>query len=199
MPEKYNNDFEIFRKDENFFGRSFSYWIDRWWNWLVSIPKDRNPALDSTGEHADENQRYELFFLAGKDGKAERRCVIPLNKPIFFPITATQATLAKYNTYPSKLLEIAKSKQNNVKEMKLKIDNILIQGLDNFRMVNDGFTLTVPFDNILNLPSGTTQAVSDGRWILLRFLHASEHVIEFVAREVEPDVITKVTYHLTIK
>jgi hypothetical protein len=39
--------------------------------------------------------------------------------------------------------------------------------------------MTLPNDNALSLPSGTTQAVSDGFWNLLKPLPAGEHEIHF--------------------
>ena len=33
------------------FGIHYYQWTESWWNWLISIPKDTNPALDVDGKH----------------------------------------------------------------------------------------------------------------------------------------------------
>ena len=46
------------------FGYTYGEWSAMWWQWLLSIPKSKNPALDSTGANAHINQNYpNVFFL----------------------------------------------------------------------------------------------------------------------------------------
>src|SRR5215211_1598771 len=60
---------------------TYSDWTARWWQWLTSIPLDRNPAADETGENCDEGQSGPVWFLAGTfGGPNERVCTIPAGK-----------------------------------------------------------------------------------------------------------------------
>ncbi|MEU6410315.1 hypothetical protein ACGFIJ_32150 [Microbispora bryophytorum] len=60
---------------------------ERWWQWVASIPASRNPLVDGTGEFAAEGQPDDVWFLAGTfGGGVKRRCSIPSDRPIFFPM-----------------------------------------------------------------------------------------------------------------
>ncbi|MET9600456.1 hypothetical protein [Streptomyces sp. NPDC006459] len=57
----------------------------------MSTPEDRSPVGDETGEHAGWNQPDDLWFLAGTyGGRVERRCAIPSDRPLFFPVLNMQ-------------------------------------------------------------------------------------------------------------
>jgi hypothetical protein len=60
----------------------------QWWQWAVSIPVDRNPQSDPTGQDCMIGQRGNLWFLAGvfSGGPAQRSCSVPEGKTLFFPI-----------------------------------------------------------------------------------------------------------------
>lgn len=73
------------------YGKSYSEWAARWWQWAWSIPKPVNPMLDLDGDDAEEGQIGDVWFLAGYLGEApslpvERTCEIPAGKALFFPI-----------------------------------------------------------------------------------------------------------------
>ncbi|MGH9978615.1 MAG: hypothetical protein ACRD8Z_22705, partial [Nitrososphaeraceae archaeon] len=74
------------------FGIPYYQWTESWWNWLVSIPKDTNPALDIDGKYCHEGKQhdYSVFFLVGSSNEtANRSCTIPSNMSIFFPATTS--------------------------------------------------------------------------------------------------------------
>jgi hypothetical protein len=43
-------------------GRGYSGWSAAWWQWYLSIPTPRHPALDTTGEFCTEGQSGKVFF-----------------------------------------------------------------------------------------------------------------------------------------
>ena len=48
------------------FGKSWEKWSAKWCNWLLSIPRERNPADDETGINSSQDQVDEnVWFLAG--------------------------------------------------------------------------------------------------------------------------------------
>ncbi|MEV4424357.1 hypothetical protein ACN9M0_11025 [Streptomyces sp. R-07] len=59
----------------------------RWWQWARSAPESRSPVADTTGEHAAWRQPADVWFLAGTyGGRVVRRCEIPADRPLFFPV-----------------------------------------------------------------------------------------------------------------
>ncbi|MFD7893797.1 hypothetical protein [Streptomyces sp. NPDC059743] len=65
----------------------------RWWKWALSAPDRRSPVADVTGEHAGWKQPKDLWFLAGTyGGRVERRCDVPTDRPLFFPVLNIQHT-----------------------------------------------------------------------------------------------------------
>src|SRR5215831_17578658 len=54
--------------DSSPYGNTYGEWSARWWQWLMSIPSDKNPNLDPTGAHCAEGQIGPVWFLAGTFG-----------------------------------------------------------------------------------------------------------------------------------
>src|SRR4051794_17919418 len=60
----------------------------QWWRWVLSIPSEDNPLLDTTGEKCQEGDMGDVFFLVGTTGgSVERECTISEGQDILFPIT----------------------------------------------------------------------------------------------------------------
>ncbi|MGA7543100.1 MAG: hypothetical protein WBW34_08575, partial [Nitrososphaeraceae archaeon] len=65
----------VFPVDSKPYGKSYAEWSAIWWQWLLSIPEDKSPAGDPTGERCETNQQGQIWFLAGTfGGAAERTC-----------------------------------------------------------------------------------------------------------------------------
>ena len=58
----------VFPVDSKPYGKSYAEWSAIWWQWLLSIPEDKNPAGDPTGERCETNQQGPIWFLAGTFG-----------------------------------------------------------------------------------------------------------------------------------
>ncbi|MFF3014825.1 signal protein [Streptomyces sp. NPDC057939] len=68
----------------------------RWWSWAASSPEDSNPVSDPDGSFCAQNQPSDAWFLAGTfGGKAERRCSIPAERPVAFPLLNFTGTKAE--------------------------------------------------------------------------------------------------------
>ena len=70
-----------------------------WCNWLLTIPKRRNPAVDISGRHCKVNQKYEnVWFLTGPFGNdltIKRKCKIPAGRAIFLPVLFKEDSFAE--------------------------------------------------------------------------------------------------------
>src|SRR4051812_12486516 len=69
-------------------GKSYGEWSAAWWQWVLSIPADRNPLTDETGEFAGEGQEGPVWFGAGTFGDSvERSYSMPTGKALFIPVS----------------------------------------------------------------------------------------------------------------
>jgi hypothetical protein len=178
----------VFPVDSKPYGKSYADWSAIWWQWLLSIPEDKSPAGDSTGEDCGTNQQGPIWFLAGTfGGSAERTCTIPSGKAIMFSPINSECSYAEYpdEKTESDLLECAKTFQDQTTSAQVTINGTAIENLDQFRIQSPPFNVTIPENNVFGVSSGPTQAVSDGLWVILKPLPVGEHKIGFKGSSVD--------------
>src|SRR5918992_1303541 len=198
----------IFSTSSNPYGKSYAEWSTVWWQWLLSIPKEKSPAGDQTGANCGTSQEGPIWFLAGTfGGAAERTCTIPSGKAIMFsPINSE----CSYSEYPdekteSDLLECAKTFQDQTTYAEVTINGTMIEDLDRFRIQSPLFNVIFPENNVFGISAGPTQAVSDGIWIILKPLPPGEHKIGFKGTSVDfttgatNTFVSDATYNVFVK
>jgi hypothetical protein len=163
---------------------TYGEWTARWWQWAFSIPEDRNPIADPTGENCDEGQSGPVWFLAGTfGGLNERNCEIPAGKSILFPIMNAACSTLEYPELQTEaeLRSCAISSNEGVTELRVTIDGQQIseQQLRSYRVQSPLFELNLPEGNLISGQQGSTQAVSDGFWVFLPPLAPGAHEIHF--------------------
>jgi hypothetical protein len=197
-----SNNVNVFSPDSKPYGLTYGDWSVKWWQWALSIPKDHNPLIDTSGQRSTQNQSGPVWFLAGTlGGSAERTCIIPSGKAILFPISNNECSFAEYPNAKteSELRSSAKADIDQVANLNVVIDSVVISGLEKFRFQSPSFFLTLPENNILGLPAITTQSVSDGFWILLHPLSPGKHEVHFGGSCSADIVKVEATYHLTVE
>ena len=123
-----------------------------------------------------------VWFLAGTYGQsATRTCNIPSGKAILLSLINGQCN---YLTNPnlktnSQLLDCAKSLNEGITKLDATVDGVKIAGLQQYRVQSQPFTIVYGPKNVDGAPIGTTQAVSDGYWVLLKPLPPGNHTIHF--------------------
>ncbi|MET7546540.1 hypothetical protein ABZS95_12935 [Streptomyces sp. NPDC005479] len=141
-----------------------------WWKWALSAPDDRSPVEDRTGEHAAWNQPDDLWFLAGTyGGHVVRRCAIPSDRPVFFPVLNMQHTRS-YSRVPQSM---------TVAEATASLNSIPLP-LQEF---------SAPFR------TGLTQRYAWGIWGGIASLTPGQYVLEIKARATNGFWVDT-TYHL---
>jgi hypothetical protein len=173
---------EIFPPSSAPQGVTYPEWTEKYWQWNLGIPIDRNPTADNSGRYCEESQPNNAFFLTGTIGSsAERTCSVPAEKSIVIPVINVVCTLDPILDTEEELRTCAKDDQDKVSSQSLKIDGVPVTGLENYRVQSGFFDLNVTEKNIFNLPPGPTKAVSDGTWVILKnnTLSPGSHVIEF--------------------
>lgn len=171
----------VFLPNEKPFGLIYGEWSAEWWKWLLSSPSDSNPSTDRTGEYCTMNQNNSnVWFLAGTSGGyEERKCSIPEGMAILVSPIEVICTFAEYPELKTQedLRECAKSDQDAVKDVKLTIDSKPITDLQKYRVKSSLFNVTLPENNILGVTSQTTEAISDGTFVMLKELPVGHHTI----------------------
>jgi hypothetical protein len=193
----------MYRIDERPFGKSWDEWATQWWKWFLSIPKDKHPAHDKTGERAHLNQNDpNVWFLAGTTGgSAERTIVIPSDTSVFFPVINITTSYLENPSLKSEedmssfinghMMEIAK------KEATIDGEPILIS--ENNRARSPLFQFSFPTNNIFGTHDGETQGIGDGYWIFLKPLHKGTHYIRTSGACMSGKVQIDTTFKLVVE
>lgn len=195
--------------DSKKFARNCDALSTDWWQWLLSIPADRNPALDTTGENAAEGQSGHVWYLAGvfgfEGGTVERDVTIPPGKALFFPVynyvIVNTPEFGDPEWSPQREAEarqLAAEQVEQAEVVTVEVDGRPVDDITAFRCQTDEpFMVTLPDGNVFNVPAGTYgPSISDGYYLLLRPLPPGEHTIHFVTES--GDTSQDVTYHITV-
>jgi hypothetical protein len=186
---------ETFMYPRNYepFGESWEKWAALWCNWLLSIPKDINPAVDETGKNSSQNQNDEnVWFLAGTFGNnipVRRKCTVPKSKAILFTIADKEDSFVEDPEfiYEDQLSMRARTAMDRLIYLELVVDGKRLQNLEKYRVHSDFFYLTFPKNNVYGVKPGTYRSVCDGYWAFLRPLPIGSHKISFSAAIFMPE------------
>jgi hypothetical protein len=178
----------------------------QWWQWILSIPADENPATDTTGEDCSQGDFGDIFFLAGTfGGKAERECTITVGQDILIPISNTINIKTVPEDTRESLLARATEITDQTRNLKLIIDRNQVRNLESYRVTHSElFTFEAVENNVFQpfgLTAGSWVAVADGYWVLIEGLSAGEHTITVIGGANGPTWHSNVhvTYHLTVE
>jgi hypothetical protein len=175
----------LYERNIHPFGKSWEEWAALWCNWLLSISKKNNPAIDETGKYCSMNQNNEVvWFLAGTFGNivpVKRRCTIPAGKAILFPILEKEDSFQEDRDLKTEeeLIKRSRDATNRLIHMEATIDGERLDRLENYRVQSEVFDLTFPEDNVYDIAPGLTRSVCDGYWLFIKPLQAGKHYIYF--------------------
>lgn len=175
----------LYKREVHPFGKSWEKWAATWCNWMLSIPKIKNPSLDDTGKYCSVNQSDEnVWFLTGTFGNiipVKRKCIIPAGKAIFLPILVKEDSLVEDSDLKTELelIKRARDATDRLINMEATIDREKVDQLKNYRVQSEVFDLTFPEDNIYDVRPGLTRSVCDGYWLFIKPLQIGKHYIYF--------------------
>lgn len=189
---------EIFPPDSHPYNLTYGEWSAKWWQWGISIPLDKSPFDDPTGERCGTSQNdSNMWFLAGTyGGDAVRTCEIPAGRAVIFsPITVRcDFIVDKVSKTEADLRKCAKDDQDTVNVLNVSIDGKPVDNLKLFRMQSPLFDVTFPANNVAGVPPGTTQAVSDGWFIILKPMPIGQHQIRSYGASIDPTGSGKINF-----
>jgi hypothetical protein len=168
------------------FGSTYEDWTIKFWQWLLSIPVSRNPAVDQTGEFCQEKQNDQpVFFLVfSGSGGADRTCSIPTGKAILIPINVVECSYAELPAAKTEeeLHTCATEDESSNPGLSLSVDGREFKQLEKYRVHSRIFDFNLPSDHFLPAGDpGPSRAVSDGYWVILEPLPPGKHQINFRA------------------
>jgi hypothetical protein len=180
------------------FGRSWEEWAALWCQWLLSLPREINPAVDDTGNYSSQNQTYTgVWFLAGTFGNnipVKRRCKVPKFKAIFFPILEKEDSFTEDIDLrkPEELAMRAKNSMDRLIYLDASLDGKRLPNLKDYRVRSHFFDLMFPENNVYDVTPGLTRSVCEGYWVFLKPLPVGTHEIHFTGAVYLPnhDIVT---------
>ncbi len=193
----------LFSRSENPYGLSWESWTIEWWNWLLSIPKNRSPVIDSVRRGITPHVSGDrVAFIAGNlGGLSERFYIIPRGKALFFPIINFTTSYLEDSTLKteSDLHIRANSDVNEITKVITAVDGVTVKNVKEFRVHSGVFDLVLKDDNLLELPPGRTKAISDGYWIFIKPLVPGYHFIRTFGSCSEGRTCVEIHYNIFIK
>ena len=147
------------------YGQSYSEWAVNWWQWALSIPADRSPLTDATGEFAGENQHGPVWFVAGTFGdSAERSFQVPAGKALFVPVFNWIFGAGAFDCDPSNpgvpcvvcdLEQLAAANTRAADVLEVSIDGVAVQNVRRYEASSQGpFAVFYPENSVVGLPAG---------------------------------------------
>lgn len=194
----------MYSREEKPFGKTWEEWTAKWWQWLLSIPRNHNPGLDQTGENFDLNQLDpNVLFLAGAlagFAPVERTITINTGKAVLFPVINFITSYAEEPSLKSEeaLLSHAKSNIDDISKKEANINGVNFTDLEKYRVQSKVFDVTFPEDNVYGLRPGPTMGASDGYWIFLKPLPGT-YDIRIAGSCLSGRITINVMLHLDIK
>jgi hypothetical protein len=170
----------IFTPESKPYNMTYGEWTAKWWKWFISIPTAENPINDQSGEKCATHQVGDVwFFLGSGGGKTIRSCTIPAGKAILIPAIITECSFAEDQSLKteSDLRSCAKDDQDQVTKVWATIDGLDLAPSQVYRVQSPLFDVNFPDENVFAVPSGPTQAVSDGHWVFIKPLSPGNHNI----------------------
>ena len=191
-------------------GQTYGQWSAAWWQWAASIPQGRSPLFDDTGDHCDQAQQGPVWFLAGSfaavpvssgfAATATRRCEVPGGRSLFFPILNAEADNLCPVANPPATVHGLRQQVAALLAPKTTVtadlDGVPIRNVDDYRAASPAFTITYPAHNICPTTPGSSVAVADGYYLMLKPLSPGAHTLHFVGTI--PGFSLDITYHLRI-
>lgn len=206
-------DFVVEPPDKIVLGMSYGDWSAAWWQYVLKIPADTNPAADTSGANCSVDQSTgPVFFLTGNFTSASsvtRDCTVPAGKTLVIPIINSEcSTLEPPPYYGSNEGELRTCAVGSIDGVKLKslvltIDGKAVKDLGAYRVQSPLFKFHLPNENIFGLKAGNGYSVSDGYWVIVKPLAPGSHTIHFEGTvrngPFDTDLFSvDVTYNLTI-
>lgn len=162
-----------------------SEYVNIWWQWTYTMPKESSPVRDLTGEYCHVGQNGNVWFLAGGYGnsKIHRHCTIPYGKYIFFPvINMVYFPRNKGSLSCDEAKRSAALNNDKLLSIEISLDSVSAWNPANTRISSENcFDLLGLVPKELSPPK-IYPAATDGYWVMLKPLSKGSHTLNFKAQ-----------------
>jgi hypothetical protein len=197
-------------------GFTYSTLSAEWWKWVLTIPADKNPLLDTTGANAAVNQTngagpFKLFFfLVGSldSTPVTRNVTVPSSKTLVFPVLNALYGAFASDPAAQRTESYVRSQVTYVEDatdLSVVIDGTPVSNVQQWLEKSNIFSVTLPANNIYGVDAGTVLSPSadEGYYLALtQWIVGSKHTIHWKAtlNKGTPDQFTQdITYNITVK
>jgi len=153
-------------------GQSYGEWSAEWWQTMLSMPvvNGQHPLLNGG---ALTNGSGEVFLAAAPSGPATISITIPSGTPIIVPIVNAECSTVEEPPFQGEtepeLRACANGHIDQTTLLSATIDAVPVSELQTYRTQSPLFEFTLPANNVLNEPAGTTgQAVDAGVYLVIK-------------------------------
>ncbi|MGQ0384112.1 MAG: lysozyme inhibitor LprI family protein [Gammaproteobacteria bacterium] len=175
-------------------GKPWSYWIERYWIWLRSVPKSATPSADDSGARCHDRQSGPVWFLTGSaKGAVSRECEIPSDKYVLVPIAVVVAQPDNPSATCAQMRDTLESYVLEVTNLHLRVNGVALPDPTFYRAATDCFEL----NDVSNGVDGI--AASGGYWAFLGPLRPGSYDVEFGGRFYKSGFEQKITYQLNVR
>ncbi len=188
----------VYAPEEVVAGATLGEWSARHWQWTFSQPIGSNPGQDVTGKTCADGQTGPVFFLPRNFAP----CLVPTDTLILLPIVGTECSTVEpppYNGQSEEELKACASRDTDrYTNISVRIDGQAVPNVATFRRVSPYFEVTLPEHNVLGVPIGDAEAVSDGYYMLLAPMLPGEHQIMVHVELIDGTVLPDKVIHITV-
>ena len=207
------NSIKIFAPETKPFGLSYEDHIKNFWKYIISIPADKNPWNDKTGENCAVGQletNSSVFYLSGNGGgKSQVVCKLPAGKSLFIPVSPMEISDKEAPTSSiEELHKIAMKDQDSITSLYLKLGDKVysLQELSKYRKGTGDFEVVYPNNAIFGASAGNSKAVADGYYVITEPLPKGNYSISYKSSLIcpgtdclQPNFAQDVNYKLAVK
>jgi hypothetical protein len=203
----------IFSPESKSYGLSYEDHVKNFWKYIISVPADKNPWSDKTGENCAIGQsgtNSSVFYLSGNGGgRSNLSCKVPAGKGLFIPVSPMEISEKEApNTSIDELHKIAKKDQDSITSLYLKIDDkeYSLKDLTKYRIPTSDFEVGYPKNAIFGATEGNSKAVADGYYVITEPLSKGNHTISYKSSLIcpgvdclQPNFAQDINYKLTVE
>jgi hypothetical protein len=178
-------------------GLTYGEWSAKFWQSIFSIPTPENPAAGHYGPECYLERIGNVGLAVTGGGTLTFDCTMPTGMKLLLVVLIGECSTLEGNGANEQ--ELRMCAQNFVPaDLQASIDGIAVHNLSEYLVWSPLFDITVPEDNILEIPAATGQSVSYGTWLMLTPLTPGQHTIHIQGAYPVYGFTYDATYHITV-
>jgi len=194
------------------YGKSYSEWSAKWWQWFMEHPMAGHPGVDGPGFDVRSGQKGNVWFLGSPAGEPiELSVTIPTGKALFIALLNAEASNLEefpfFGDTEEAQREAAEWFADHIVRVSCSVDGKPVKHIERYRVQSPQFGFTAPTPWIFGATGGEGTAVGDGYYVMLAPLSKGSHTVHFeglfrfsedAGDPFTADIPLDVTYHINV-